>query len=154
MIVPEGALIEWLLQAATPTIRYRTLVDLLGLPPADVRVVAARRAILTEGPVPAILAQQADSGAWKGERSYYTPKYVSTQWSMTLLAELGTDGQEARFRNGAEHMLEATAGELSERMETHTLGFSCFWGNLLRYALQAGLGDDPIGIKLRLERIS
>ena len=154
MTVREDVFTKFLLQSTTPSIHYQTLTGLLGLSKNEPRVAEARRAILTEGPVPAILAQQADSGAWKGERSYYTPKYVSTQWSMTLLAELGTDGQEARFRNGAEHMLEATAGELSERMETHTLGFSCFWGNLLRYALQAGLGDDPIGIKLRLERIS
>ena len=148
MIVREDVFTRYLLQSTIPSIRYQTLTGLLGLRKNEPRVAEARQAIVTDGPVPAILAQQADSGAWKGERGYYTPKYVSTHWSMTLLAELGADGLDARFRKGAEHMLEATADELSQRMQTGTLGFSCFWGNLLRYTVQAGLVDDP-----RLERV-
>ncbi len=142
----ENELIPWLLNARTPSIRYQTLVDLLGYPADDQRVVEARRAIAASGPVPAILSRQSKTGNWSGERSYYTPKYVSTQWSMMLLAELSVDADDPGFQQGVRYMLAATATQLSERLDTHTLGFSCFWGNLLRYALHAGkLGDAQVG---------
>ena len=135
----ETEFIDWLLSARTPSIRYQTLTDLLGYPADDPRAIAARQAIMTDGPVPAILARQTEIGNWVGDRSYYTPKYVSAQWSMTLLTELCVDGDDPRFQRGVRYMLEATAADLRQRLETGTRGFSCFWGNLLRYCLHAGL---------------
>jgi hypothetical protein len=135
-------LATWLLGAKTPSIRYRTLTDLLGYPADDIRVVEARQALMTSGPVPAILARQTKTGAWSDERSYYTPKYVSTHWSMLLLTELDVDGDDPRFRQGVDYMLAATANDLCKRLDSHTLGFSCFWGNLLRYAFHAGMEDN------------
>jgi hypothetical protein len=148
MILREPEFTDWLLNAKTPSIRYQTLVDLLGFPATDPLVTQARQAIMTDGPVPAILSQQSESGQWQPEQSYYTPKYVSTHWSMTMLAELSIDGSDVRFQSGVEHMLAATIDELSERLDTGRLGFSCFWGNLLRYALHAGKASDA-----RLEKI-
>lgn len=134
--------VTWLLNAETPSIRYQTLTKLLGYPATEARVVEARQSILHSGPVPAILAHQSKTGQWQGEHSYYTPKYFSTHWSLMLLAELSVDGGDARFQQGVCHMLEITADWLAKGLETRQLGFSCFWGNMLRYALQAGLGDE------------
>jgi len=138
----------WLLSAKTPSIQYRTLVDLLGSPVDDARVVQARQAIMRSGPVPAILIHQSEIGKWNDERSYYTPKYVSTHWSLLLLTELNVDGSDPRFRQGVQYMLDATADDLGKRLDTNSFGLSCFWGNLLRYALHAGMADDP-----RVEKI-
>ncbi len=121
----------WLLAAKTPSIRYLTLRDLLGRPEADPDVQTARQEIMTTGPVPEILSGQTGRGDWAGERSYYTPKYVSAHWSMLLLAELAAGGQDARLQLGANFMLEATAAEAHRNGQ----GLSCFWGNLLRYAV-------------------
>jgi hypothetical protein len=132
-------LIPWLLASRTPSIRYLTLRRLLNRPEADAEVRVTRREMTASGPIPAILAGQTERGNWAGERSYYTPKYVSTHWSMTLLTELAADRQDERLRRGAGFMLAATEDEL--RAGGH--GMSCFWGNLLRYTLHAGLGDDP-----------
>ena len=129
----------WLLAAKTPSIRYLTLRDLLGRPEADPDVQTARQEIMTTGPVPEILSGQTGRGDWAGERSYYTPKYVSTHWSMLLLAELAAGGQDARLQLGANFMLEATAAEAHRNGQ----GLSCFWGNLLRYAVHGGYGADP-----------
>jgi hypothetical protein len=134
--------ISWLLEAAIPSICYQTLTDLLDVPPDDARVVRARLAIRRRGPAPAILAGQTEAGHWEGERSYYSPKYTSTHWRLLLLTELGVDRQTPRFRRGAEYMLAATAAELEKRLTRHTGGLACFWGNVLRYALQAGCADD------------
>jgi len=133
---------NWLLDTKTPSIQYRTLVDLFNYPVDDARVVHARQAIMRSGPVPAILSHQSKAGKWKGERSYYTPKYFSTHWSMMLLSELCVDGSDSRFQQGVHHMLDVTADDLGKRLDANTFGLSCFWGNLLRYALHAGMVDD------------
>jgi hypothetical protein len=133
---------DWLLGAQTPTIRYLTLVNVLGLPEDDARVAAERRAIMEEGPAPAILAGQTEAGSWAGENSFYTPKYRSSHWSLMLLAELLVDGADPRFRRGVEFMLGDTAETLQRKLEENDLGWSCFYGNMLRYTCHAGLSGD------------
>jgi hypothetical protein len=138
----ESEFAAWLISADTASIRYRTMLDLFGLSSNETRVAQARQAIMQTGPVPAILGRQAEVGNWIGERSYYTPKYTSTHWNLTLLAELCVDGGEARFQHGVRHMLHTTADELSLQLKTQKTNLSCFWGNLLRYALHSGAYDD------------
>jgi hypothetical protein len=126
-----------------PSIRFMTLRHLVGHPADDTGVEAAWRAVRTTGPVVTILAGQTEAGNWAHERSYYTPKYTSTHWSMLLLAELAADGRDPRLRHGARYMLDATEEELVEAIRQGTCGLSCFWGNLLRYAVHCGYRDDP-----------
>ena len=142
LIMKEEPL-SWLLEAETPTIRYLALVDLMGLSEEDGRVQEARRAIMREGPVPAILAEQTEGGNWAGEYSFYTPKYRSTHWSLLLLTELHVDGEDPRFRRGVEFMLGEVPGPLTKRLAGDESGWSCLFGNVLRYVCHAGLaGDD------------
>ena len=138
----ESEFATWLLSAKTPSIRYQTLVDLLGYQADETRVVQTQQAIMRSGPVPAILIHQSETGKWSGERSYYTPKYISTHWSMMLLTELCVDGSDSRFQQGVHYMLDATADDLGKRLDANTFGLSCFWGNLLRYALHADRAED------------
>ena len=144
----ESLFANWLLNARTPSILYHTLVDLLRYPADETRVVQAREAIMRSAPVSAILSHQLKTGRWDGERSYYTPKYVSTHWSMLLLTELNVDGSDPRFQRGFHYMLDSTADGLGKQLNTKTFGLACFWGNLLRYALHAGKADDA-----RLENV-
>lgn len=141
-MIDKDPFISWLLSAETPSIRHQTLTGLLEFPPDSPEVKEARQEIMRTGPVPTILARQTESGQWANEQSYYTPKYVSTHWSLMLLTELDIDGRDPRFQDGVHYMLETTASRLQERMEAGQTGFSCFWGNLLRYAGQAGLQSD------------
>ena len=130
--------IPWLLSARTASIRFLTMRRLLGRPEDDADVRAARYEMIASGPIPAILARQTERGNWANEHSYYTPKYTSTHWSMTLLVELSADPADERMRRGAEFMLADTEAEA--RKDGH--GWICFWGNLLRYALRCGFDDD------------
>ncbi len=139
---------SWLLEAETPTIRYLTLLDLAGLPEEDERVQEARRSIAREGPVPAILTEQTAAGNWAGEHTFYTPKYRSTHWSLMLLTELCVDRRDPRFRRGVEFMLGDTARSLKERLATDVTGWSCFYGNMLRYVCHAGMGSDDRAARL------
>jgi hypothetical protein len=132
-------LTEWLLESRIPTIRWRTLRDLLGRAESDPDARAAHQAIMTEGPVPTILAAQHESGAWVGENNYYTPKYTSGHWSMMLLAELDADGNDSRLQRGMDFILDAPRLHWMNR----EFGISCFWGNLLRYAELTGHAANP-----------
>jgi hypothetical protein len=113
------------------------------LPEGGVRVAAARREIMRRGPVPEILSRQTGEGNWKKEQSYYTPKYFSTHWSMLLLAELRADGRDPRYRRGARYMLKTTADGVDRRLREHYTGWSCFYGNMLRYVLRTEHADEP-----------
>lgn len=144
----NSTLIDWSLAARTPTLRYLALRRLLGQSGEEPAVQKARQEMLAEGPIPSILARQAANGAWIGERSYYTPKYTSTHWSMLLLVELCADPADPRLRLGADFMLARTEQELREVLRRGEVGLSCFWGNLLRYGLYAGAAQDE-----RIERI-
>jgi hypothetical protein len=146
-LIMEQKVIEWLLEAKTPAVRYLTLTTLLGLVEDDERVISQRRAIMDEGGVPAILAGQTEAGSWTGESSFYTPKYKATHWSLMLLTELLIDGTDARFRRGVEFMLGDTADSLRKRVSENELGWSCLYGNILRYTCHAGLsGDDRTAV--------
>ncbi len=135
------AVTHWLLSSDTPSLRHLTLRHLLNRSDADDEVMAAWQAMKASGPIPAILAGQTEAGSWAGERSYYTPKYTSTHWSMLLLTELAADGTDPRLRRGAAFMLSATEGEI-EALQTKGQAHGCFWGNLLRYALHCGFQND------------
>ncbi|MFN2290352.1 MAG: hypothetical protein ACK2UC_04070, partial [Anaerolineae bacterium] len=70
---------------------------------------------------------------------FYTPKYKSTHWSLLLLTELHVDGEDPRFRRGVEFMLGEVPGRLTERLAADESGWSCLFGNVLRYVCHAGL---------------
>jgi hypothetical protein len=130
--------LSWLLEAETPTIRYLALRDLMELPEEDARVQQARQSIKRQGPVPAILAEQTEAGNWAGEYSFYTP----THWSLLLLTELHVHGEDPRFRRGVEFMLGQVPGPLTKRLAGEEGGWSCLFGNVLRYVCHAGLASD------------
>ncbi len=141
--MPQPDLVDWLLKSEIPSIRYLTLHDLLGLTEGDPRVMSAQQAIMAGGIVPAIFAKQTPSGQWANEHSYYTPKYVSTHWSLLLLTELCVDPTDERFQQGVDYMLNAATHSIHQHFKLEGHGFSCLWGNVLRYALYAGRADDP-----------
>ncbi len=142
-MMSDEKLTQWLLETKIPSIRYLTMSQVLNLPTIDPDLTAARNAIENEGPVPTILAKQSRIGAWAGEHSYYTPKYTSTHWSLLLLSELAADGLSSGMRRGSIYMLGETWDELQTHLDRESVGLTCFWANLARYALYCELDDDP-----------
>lgn len=143
-------LISWLMDSPTPSIRYLTLRHLLGRAEADTDVQAAREAMRASGPIPRILKPQTDAGNWDGDPGWYGPKYKGTHWSMIQLTELAADPADPRLRRAVDFMLTITqhhdmlAGRFDKDVPSpDQFGFSCFWGNFLRYAAYFGAGDDP-----------
>ncbi|MGD8969604.1 MAG: nitrogen fixation protein NifH, partial [Anaerolineae bacterium] len=99
--------IDWLLEedGENPGVRYFALTDLLDRPADDPQVVAAQRAVMTSGPVPAILDAQDPDGFWVKPGGGYSPKYRSTVWQIIFLGELGADPNDERVRRGCGYLL-------------------------------------------------
>jgi hypothetical protein len=82
--------IGWLL-AGDPAIRWQTLQDLRGAP--DRSVARERAKVAREGWGERLLGLQDKSGTWAGGPSadggLYTPKWISTTYTMLLLRDFG-----------------------------------------------------------------
>ena len=140
--------IPWLLEPGpdNPGVRYFALRELLDRPEDAPEVQAARAAIMTTGPVPAILDAQYPDGYWVKPGGGYSPKYRSTVWQIIFLAELGADPADERVQRGCEYVLSnsiAANGAFSAYQKPVPSGsIPCLNGNLL-YALQRlGYSDD------------
>jgi hypothetical protein len=117
--------------------------ELLDLPSDHSECQSAYEAIQSTGAVPAILNQQVDNGRWKYPQHYYTPKFTSTHWSMMLLEEFLCDPEEPSFQAAVEFMLSATQKEIDKYTQNQNSGFTCLWGNIIRYCVYGGKLADP-----------
>ncbi|MGR0219509.1 hypothetical protein [Agromyces sp. ZXT2-6] len=84
---------EWLLDA-DPAIRWQVMRDLIDEPPES--VAAERTRVATEGWGARLLALQAPDGQWGG--GVYSPKWISTTYTMLLLRLLGLPPESAEAR--------------------------------------------------------
>lgn len=145
--------ISWLLEGDDPSVRYFTLTELLGVAPDNPAVMAARRAIMSHGTVPRILAAQAGDGHWEGRDDFYTAKYRGTVWQLVILAALGADGADERVRGGCEAILRdaqdtESGGFAVGRAKKaggglHSSVIPCLTGNLVWSLIRLGMLDDP-----------
>ena len=140
--------IPWLLETdpANPGVRYFALRELLDRPEDDPEVQAARAAIMTVEPVPAILDAQYPDGYWVKPGGGYSPKYRGTVWQIIFLAELGADPADERVRRGCEYLLShaiAANGAFSAYQEPVPSGsIPCLNGNLLYALHRLGYAED------------
>jgi hypothetical protein len=137
--------LDWLLEASDPGVRFFALRDLLGAPPEDKDVRAARRATVRRSPVREILAKQAREGFWVKPGPGYGPKYRSTVWQVAYLGQFGADAEDARVRRAGDYVLDharASAGGFSANGLASGL-IHCLQGNLGAALLELGFKDDP-----------
>jgi len=144
--------IPWLLEGDA-SVRYFTLTRLLGAAPDAPQVQEARRAIMTEGAVPRILAAQRADGHFCERDRFYTDKYRGTVWTLLILAELGADGADERVRAACEAILRDAQDPGSGGFSTgrskkaggglHSTVIPCLTGNLTFSLIRFGMLDDP-----------
>lgn len=136
---------DWLLEEEQPSIRYRTLTELLDVPAGDPRVRAARVALTTSSPVEAIWARMHPDGYWLqknsagklvGDGVEYGP-YATTHYCLSALAELGLDRREPRLARAAERYLDLQGadGDFWRHM-------SCLYAYNIRTFIMLGYGAD------------
>jgi hypothetical protein len=145
MTVDVDTTLDWLLEKDNPGVRYFTLRDLLGAPPDDADVLAARRATVRTSPVREILEAQDREGFWVKPGPGYAPKYTGTEWQVIFLGQFGADGDDRRVRRAAEYVLDhsrAPQGGFSCNA-TPAAMIHCLQGNLGSSLIELGYLDDP-----------
>jgi hypothetical protein len=99
---------DWLL-AGDPSIRWQVLEALLSAPAAS--VTAERARVATEGWGAELLAHQDAEGTWA--QGLYSPKWVSTTYTMLLLRDLGLPADHPQAQQACAVMLDAAVGPRS-----------------------------------------
>ena len=136
--------VDWLLEESQPSIRYLTLTQLLGKPVEDADVQSAKKMIPKVGWAADILEKQDPEGWWGRRESLYQPKYLSTNWMLLILSDLGLTRDEPRVARACELWMERMAkkdgGFGSERWKE---GHLCTVGNTARALVKFGYEDHP-----------
>jgi hypothetical protein len=152
----NGDPIPWLLETdpEQPAVRYFTLRDILNYTEDTEEIREAKAAIMSSGPVPAILNAQDKEGYWMKPGPGYSPKYHSTIWQIMFLAQLGADGLDARVKTACEYVLNhsiSKSGGFSFN-GTPSAFVHCLAGNLGAALIDLGyLEDQRLKTALQLQ---
>lgn len=147
----NGDPVSWLIASANPEIRYMTGRDLLDLPDSDARQKAAIREAHTSGTIADVLSKMEGEGYWVKPGPGYGPKYKSTVWAVTLLAQLGANvNVDPRVNHACQYVLDhamAKHGEMTYNGQPYGT-FDCLQGNLCRALLAMGCTDPRLDLAL------
>ena len=140
----NGDPLPWLLDPENPSIRYRTLIDLLDRPVRDPEVQEARAAIAQQPLVKELFALQHPEGYWgDDETKPHTAQGAVT--ALTLLHRLGVT-PDKRTAAGCDSFLkfcQHESGGFSMTKKLRSGIFPCTTGEHLPFLVYFGLGDDP-----------
>jgi hypothetical protein len=98
--------IDWLLEESNPSVRYFTMLNILGKKRHDPQVSAAREAIPNSKTVRRILQNQHPEGYWEKPDSPYLPKYKSSYWTIMILGQLGVDRTNEKVASACEFIFQ------------------------------------------------
>ena len=135
---------EWLLGKDQPSVRYLALKELMGKPENDSEVVEARDKITERGWAAEILAKQDKQGWWASKEKAYVPKYLSTNWMLLVLSDLGLTKREPRIARATAWWMKRLATEDGGfSMDGAKRGHLCVTGNAARALVKLGYVDHP-----------
>jgi hypothetical protein len=144
---------DWLLGEDNPSVRYFTLVDLLGKSQNNTEVITAKHSIIENGAVPVILGEQEAGGYWGIPQDFYVrAKYKGTVWNIITLAELGADNGDERIHRAGEFILDNAQDRQSggfayssgeDSGGDHARVMPCLTGNMVFSLIRFGFLDDP-----------
>lgn len=145
----EDRVVDWLLEASQPSVRYFTLVDILGRGGDDPAVRAAHARIPRTGWAGEILASQGREGYWEAHpprsvREWVNflrfPPYRSSIWRGIVLSDLGLTASDPRIRRFVDRVFEYML-PLNSFCNIYTEEV-CIVGNVARMLNGFGYGDD------------
>jgi hypothetical protein len=133
-----------LLEKDQPCIRCLTLTELLNKAGDDPEVTDAKNMATRTGWAADILVNQNPGGWWVDGESFYQPKYVSTNWMLLILSDLGLTKAEPRVRKACELWIRRFAKEDGGfGSERWSKGHLCTTGNTSRALVKFGYADHP-----------
>ncbi len=135
--------IDWLLEENQPSIRYLTLTELLEKSEKDPEVKSAKKNIPKIGWAKDILEKQTPGGYWVNE-NLYQPKYLSTNWMLLILSDLGLTKEEPRVEKSCQLWIKRFATKDGGFDSSgRKVGHLCITGNTARALVKFGYEDHP-----------
>lgn len=136
--------LDWLLEESQPSIGYFVLTQLLDRSENDPAVQSTKRMMTEKGWAADILSQQQRGGWWVEEESLYRPKYISTNWMLLILSDLGLTKADPRIKKACELWIKRFAKK-DGGFATEGMGKShlCMVGNTARALVKFGYTEHP-----------
>lgn len=157
----DTRIMDWLLETSNPSIRYRTLTEILDRPSGDTDVADAQNGIESSEPVRFILSKKHPDGYWLqknprtgevlGDGIAYG-NWATTHFVLAYLSELGLDRSHPDVRKACDRYLD-----LIQPDGDFWNHYSCLLGYNIRNFIRLGYRDDvrlqkSIDLMLRTER--
>lgn len=143
--------LEWLLEPEDPGVRYLAMRDLLHLSSDDAQFKAAADVAHRTGPIDTVLEAMNPEGYWEKPGPGYGPKYKSTVWAVTLLAQLGANiSYDERIHTACQYVLDnslTSDGRFSYNQKPYGT-FDCLQGNLTWSLRTLGCKDDRLDLAI------
>jgi hypothetical protein len=140
----SSSAIDWLFEDEQPSIKYLALTQLQMKPENDPEVESAKENISKKGWAADILAKQNPEGWWTSKDSLYQPKYLSTNWMLLILSDLGLVRKDPRIAKACELWIKRFSkpdgGFGSAKWKS---GHLCTSGNTVRALVKFGYFDHP-----------
>ena len=135
---------SWLLEENQPSLRYLALTQLFDRAQNDAEVLSARERIPETGWAAEILDKQKPGGWWAEEKSLYRPKYLSTNWMLLILSDLGLTRKDRRIANACELWIKRFAKKDGGfGIDNDRRSELCVVGNTARALVKFGYVDHP-----------
>ena len=138
--------IQWLLEDSNPSVRFRTLGELLGYDDHTPEIAQAKAAIVGFPPVQALLKSMHPNGYWlqKNQRTRELlgdgveyGSFGTTHFCLAYLSELGVDRTQPQVGKAADRYLA-----LQQPDGDWCRHFSCLLGYNIRTFVRLGFRDD------------
>lgn len=104
-VAVSSSVLNWLLEEDEPSVRYHTMVDLLGRERDAADVQRTRDIIGRTGWAAQIFAKQKENTYWDNAQSCYVPKFSACSWRLVVLADLGVSEEDPRVKNCVDHYM-------------------------------------------------
>jgi hypothetical protein len=146
MMAMNTDILDWLLEDEEPSLRYRTLTELLDRAADDVDVTSARNAIAESThaqriftkmhPDGYLLQRKSSTKEWIGDGVEYG-SFATTHFVLSYLSELGFTVEDARVAQAADRYLD-----LQQADGDFWLHISCLYSYNIRTFIRLGLRED------------
>lgn len=139
--------IDWLLEPDNPSVKHRTLVELMGKNNEDSQVQVIKHRIIDSQPVKKLLDTMHPDGYWLqknprtgeilGDEVVYGA-FGTTHYCLSYLADLGLNKSNVQVKKAADRYLN-----LQKKDGDFYRHLSCLLGYNIRTYIMLGYRDDP-----------
>ena len=142
--------IDWLLEEENPSVKYYTLINIVGEKLKSSDVLYYEDLIQRAGPAASILGLQTSSGIWQEGNFQYNPLYRSSYWQLYFLSLLGISNNNPAIEKAVGLMVKdmQTSNGAFPSAGRYSGNLMCMQGITLEMLLRFGYFDSSFTQRL------